>query len=91
MAGPSRAAARAAILLAVGGALVFLTGCESGVPGIFHTLATESPRENRNLHDDLTVSAVASVRGHFYVAAHGTVEPPNRAGELAGGPSPALG
>jgi hypothetical protein len=71
MAGTSIAAARAAISLVVWGALLFLVGCESGVPGIFHTLATESPRENRNLHDDLTVSSVAAVSGHYYVAAHG--------------------
>ena len=52
-------------------ALLAVVACESNVPGIFHTLATESRRDNRNLHDELTVSAVAKVGGHYYVAAHG--------------------
>lgn len=52
-------------------ALLFVVACEGNAPGIFHTLATESERDNRNLHDDLTVSAVAGVDGHYYVAAHG--------------------
>ena len=51
--------------------MLFILACEDNAPGIFHTLATESRRDNRNLHDDLTVSAVAAVRGHYYVAAHG--------------------
>lgn len=55
------------------GALALLTvmSCESGVLGIYHTLATESRRDNRNLHDGLTVSAVAEADGYYYVAAHG--------------------
>ena len=51
--------------------LLLVVACESSVPGIFHTLATENERDNRNLHDDLTVSAVAAVGGNYYVAAHG--------------------
>ena len=51
--------------------LLLVVACESSVPGIFHTLATESERANRNLHDELTVSAVAAVGGNYYVAAHG--------------------
>ena len=51
--------------------LLLVVACESSVPGIFHTLATESERANRNLHDDLTVSAVAKVGDTYYVAAHG--------------------
>ena len=71
MAGASLAVARAAFLLVVWGALALIVGCENGAPGIFHTLATESERDNRNLHDDLTVSSVAEVSGYYYVAAHG--------------------
>ena len=52
-------------------ALLTVVACENTVPGIFHTLATESPRDNRNLHDDLTVSAVVVADGYYYVAAHG--------------------
>lgn len=52
-------------------AMLLVVACESSVPGIFHTLATESERANRNLHDDLTVSAVAKVGDTYYVAAHG--------------------
>ena len=52
-------------------ALLTVVACENNVPGIFHTLATESPRDNRNLHDDLTVSAVVVADGYYYVAAHG--------------------
>ena len=51
--------------------LLLVVACESNVPGIFHTLATESERDNRNLHDELTVSAVAEVDGTYYVAANG--------------------
>lgn len=51
--------------------MLFILACEDNAPGIFHTLATESRRDNRNLHDDLTVSAVAAVHGYYYVAAHG--------------------
>ena len=52
-------------------ALLAVVACENTVPGIFHTLATESRRDNRNLHDDLTVSAVVEAKGYYYVAAHG--------------------
>ena len=52
-------------------ALLLVVACEPDVLGIYHTLATESERDNRNLHDNLTVSATAEVDGHFYVAAHG--------------------
>jgi hypothetical protein len=51
--------------------LLLVVACESSVPGIFHTLATENERDNRNLHDDLTVTAVAAVGGNYYVAALG--------------------
>jgi hypothetical protein len=52
-------------------ALLTVVACENNVPGIFHTLATESPRDNRNLHDHLTVSAVVQAGDYYYVAAHG--------------------
>ena len=42
-----------------------------GGPGILYTLATESPRSNRNLPDELTVTAVVSAGSHYYVAAGG--------------------
>ena len=51
--------------------LVLVVACESSVPGIFHTLATENERDNRNLHDHLTVTAVAAVDDIYYVAARG--------------------
>lgn len=66
-----RPAWAAAALLPGLAALLFVVACEGDAPGIFHTLATESERDNRNLHDDLTVSAVAGWNGHYYVAAHG--------------------
>ncbi|MDE0229426.1 MAG: hypothetical protein OXJ62_11310 [Spirochaetaceae bacterium] len=66
--GGARAGRYAAVLLLT---LLLVVACESSVPGIFHTLATENERDNRNLHDDLTVSAVAAVGGVYYVAAHG--------------------
>ena len=46
-----------------------LASCDG--PGIFYTLATESPRSNRNLPDEVTVTAVVSAGSHFYVAAGG--------------------
>ena len=52
-------------------AMVALVACEPNVPGIYHTLATESERDNRNLDDNLTVSATAEWAGNYYVAAHG--------------------
>ena len=63
---------------AVGAALVAvaavvslaLAGCEG--KGIYYDLATEEPRENRDLNDQLTVNSVVSAGGHYYVAAGGT-------------------
>ena len=52
-------------------ALLAVVACEPNVPGIYHTLATESRRANRNLHNDLTVGGTAAVKGRYYVAAHG--------------------
>ena len=49
--------------------LAAIGGCDG--PGILYTLATESPRSNRNLPDELTVTAVVSAGSHFYVAAGG--------------------
>ena len=49
--------------------LALLASCDG--PGIFYTLATESPRSNSNLPDEATVTAVVSVGGHYYVAAGG--------------------
>ena len=60
--GTARALAAAAMLAAI-------SSC--GGPGILYTLATESPRSNRNLPDEATVTAVVSVGNHFYVAAGG--------------------
>ncbi len=59
------------LLTLLSSTLLLVVACESSVPGIFHTLATENERDNRNLPDDLTVSAVAAVDGIYYVAAHG--------------------
>ena len=66
MSGSKRAAHLVGLL-----ALLTIMSCESGVLGIYHTLATERRRDNRNLHDGLTVSAVAEADGYYYVAAHG--------------------
>ena len=60
--GTARALAAAAMLAAI-------ASCDG--PGILYTLATESPRSNRNLPDEATVTAVVSVGNHFYVAAGG--------------------
>ena len=49
--------------------LVAIASCDG--PGIFYTLATESPRSNRNLPDELTVTAVVSTANYYYVAAGG--------------------
>ena len=49
--------------------ILVLAGCEG--PGILYTLATEAPRDNNNLPDELTVTAVVSADGHYYVAAGG--------------------
>ena len=46
-----------------------LASCEGA--GIFHILATESPRSNSNLPDEATVTAVVSAGRHYYVAAGG--------------------
>ena len=56
-------AVAAALLLAA------IAGCDG--PGIYYTLATESPRSNRNLPDEATVTAVVSAGSHYYVAAGG--------------------
>ena len=58
----ARALAAAVILAAI-------ASCDG--PGVLYTLATESPRSNRNLPDEATVTAVVSVGSHYYVAAGG--------------------
>lgn len=63
-----RAWARGAVGLL---ALLAVVACENGSLGIFHTLATESERANRNLDDNLTVGGVVKVGSHYYVAAGG--------------------
>ena len=55
--------------LAVAAVLAAMASC--GGPGILYTLATESPRSNRNLPDQLTVTAVVSAGSHYYAAAGG--------------------
>ena len=52
-------------------ALLVVAACENGGLGIFHTLATESERANRNLDDNLTVGGVVRAAGRYYVAAGG--------------------
>ena len=72
MAVPRIVSSRQSVCIVVGLlALLTVVACENTGLGIFHTLATESPRDNRNLHDDLTVSAVVVADGYYYVAAHG--------------------
>ena len=66
---PTRMTLRTARALAAAFMLAAIAGCDG--PGIFYTLATESPRSNRNLPDELTVTAVVSAGSHFYVAAGG--------------------
>lgn len=56
-------------VLAVAAMLAAIASCDG--PGIFYTLATESPRSNRNLPDEATVTAVVSAGSHYYVAAGG--------------------
>ena len=60
---------RTARALAAAVMLAAVAGCDG--PGIFYTLATESPRSNRNLPDEATVTAVVSAGSHYYVAAGG--------------------
>ena len=50
-------------------AILVLAGCDA--PGILYTLATEAPRDNNNLPDELTVTAVVSADGHYYAAGGG--------------------
>lgn len=66
---PTRMTLRTARALAAAFMLAAIAGCDG--PGILYTLATESPRSNRNLPDELTVTAVVSAGSHFYVAAGG--------------------
>lgn len=53
----------------VAAAAALLGGCEGR--GIYATLATEAPRANRDLNDELTVNSVVSAGGHYYAAAGG--------------------
>lgn len=46
-----------------------LASCEGR--GIYYTLATEAPRANRDLNDELTVVGVVAAGGHYYAAAGG--------------------
>ena len=61
--------ARTALAAAVAAVAALLAGCEGR--GIYATLATERPRDNRDLNDELTVNSVVSAGGHYYVAAGG--------------------
>ena len=72
MAVPRIVSSRQSVCIVVGLlALLTVVACENTGLGIFHTLATESPRDNRNLNDHLTVSAVVQAGDYYYVAAHG--------------------
>ena len=62
LAAAARGMGAAAVILA-------LAGCEGR--GIFYTLATEARRDNGNLNDELTATAVVRAGGHFYLAAGG--------------------
>lgn len=66
-----RRGALAAAVRGLGAAAVILAlaSCEGN--GIFYTLATEAPRRNGNLNDDLTATAVVQAAGHYYLAAGG--------------------
>ena len=66
---PTRMTLRAARAVAAAVMLAAIAGCDG--PGIFYTLATESPRSNNNLPDEATVTAVVSAGSHYYVAAGG--------------------
>lgn len=65
----TRKALRTARVVAAAVMLAAIANCDG--PGIFYTLATESPRSNRNLPDEATVTAVVSAGSHYYVAAGG--------------------
>lgn len=65
-----RRGAAAVVALALAAVMsLALAGCEGH--GIYHALATEAPRANRDLNDGLTVNSVVSAGGHYYVAAGG--------------------
>ena len=64
-----RRGAPVARVVAVAALIVVHAGCQP--PGILYTLATEHPRRNRNLPNELTVTAVVSADQHYYVAAGG--------------------
>lgn len=49
---------------------MLLLSCIDG-HGVLFTLATERPRDDRNLSNEATVSAVVKVNERYYVAAHG--------------------
>ena len=66
---PTRTALRTARAVAAAVLLAAIAGCDG--PGIFYTLATESPRSNSNLPDEVTVTVVVSAGSHYYVAAGG--------------------
>ena len=66
---PTRLTLRTVRAVAAAVMLAAIAGCDG--PGIFYTLATESPRSNRNLPDEATVTAVVSAGSHYYVAAGG--------------------
>lgn len=55
--------------------ILALASCEGH--GIFHTLATEAPRNNGNLNDELMATAVVQAGGHYYVAAGGLWRSPS--------------
>ena len=83
--------------LAAAVTLAAVAGCDG--PGIFYTLATESPRSNRNLPDEATVTAVVSAGSHYYVAAGGmwrrahagdTWQPVTRPARVGSGAEPEL-
>ena len=70
LAAAARGLGAAAVILA-------LAACEGR--GIFYTLATEAPRNNGNLNDELTATAVVRAGGYYYLAAGGMWRrPPGR-------------
>ena len=62
LAAAARGLGAAAVILA-------LAACEGR--GIFYTLATEAERNNGNLNDELTATAVVRAGGYYYLAAGG--------------------
>lgn len=75
LAAAARGLGAAAVILA-------LAACEGR--GIFYTLATEAERNNGNLNDELTATAVVRAGGHYYLAAGGMWRRPPGRDEILG-------